>query len=163
MADPLHIDGLDELLGKIDTLEKMRAVTGALLAGGAHMKTAMQVYPDAKHLKREDVYGKPFQSDRQRKFFFYALAKGIIQVPYRRGGSPGSRNLKQQWTVAATNNGFSVEIGNATSYGPLVQGQGLQSRYAQAVGWQTEQQVLDREAPAVVAYVSDAIQKAVED
>lgn len=163
MADPLHIEGLEELLAKINTLEKMRMVTGALLAGGAHMKTAMQVYPDAKHFTRASIYGQPFQSDRQRKFFFYALAHGIIQVPYRRGSSPGSRNLKQQWTVAATNNGFTVEIGNATSYGPLVQGQGLQSRYAQAVGWQTDQQVLDREAPAVVKYVEDAIQQAVED
>jgi hypothetical protein len=158
MPDPvLHIEGLDALLAKIDRLAQLRWVGGALLDGGAHLKTALQVYPDTNRLTRASVYGKTFVSDKQRRFFFYAKSHGLIEVPYRRGSSPGSQNLKQQWTVAAYDNGLTVEIGNAVPYGPLVQGHARQTRYAKAVGWQTDQQVLDREAPAVVQYVKDAI------
>jgi hypothetical protein len=158
MPDPvLHIEGLEALLAKIDRLAQLRWVSGALLAGGSHLKSSMQVYPNANRLTRASVYGKTFQSSKQQRFFFWAKAKGVIQVPYRRGSSPGSQNLKQQWTVAALDNGLTVEIGNAVPYGPLVQGQGRQTLYAKAVGWQTDRQVLDREAPAVVQYVKDAI------
>lgn len=159
MPDPvLQIDGMEALLAKIDRLAQSRAVAGALLAGGAHLKTAMQVYPNASRPTRASIYGKPFQSRRQQRYFFYALKAGLIQVPYRRGSSPGSRNLKQQWTVQATNDGMTVEIGNNTPYGPLVQGQGRQSLYMKAVGWQTEKQVLAKEGPVVVAYVRTAIE-----
>jgi hypothetical protein len=158
MPDPsLRIEGLDALLAKLDRLAQLRWAGGALLAGGAHLKTAMQVYPDAARLTRASVYGKTFKSSRQQKFFFWAKAKGVIQVPYHRGSSPGSQNLKQAWTVAAYDNGLTVEIGNSVPYGPLMQKQGRQSLYAKAVGWQTDQQVLDRESPAVVQYLKDAI------
>ena len=164
MADStLHIEGLADLIAKIDRLSELREVGGALLAGGAHLKSAMQVYPDANRLTRASVYGKTFKSLKQQKYFFWALAKGLIAVPYRRGTSPGSRNLKQQWTVEATNNGLTVEIGNATPYGPLVQGPGTQSLYAKAVGWKDTDAVLARESPAVVQYVKDAIDQAVSE
>lgn len=161
MPPTLRIEGLDALLAKVDTLAKLEMVGGALLAGGAHISGAMQVYPPATRPTRASVYGQAFQSDRQRRFFFAAMRKGLIQVPYRRGQSPGSRNMKQGWTVAASNNGLTVEIGNIAPYGPLVQGAGTQSRYMAAVGWRTEQAVLDREAPAVVELLHDAIEKAV--
>lgn len=163
MANPLRIDGLEALITKLTALERLDAARGGLLAGGAHLKTAMQVYAPANRLTRASVYGQTFASAKQRRFFFYALRAGIIQVPYRRGSSPGSRNLKQQWTVAATNDGVTVEIGNATEYGPLVQGQGTQSLYAKAVGWQTDQAVLDRDGPAVVQYVKTSLETALAE
>lgn len=163
MADPLRIEGMDALLAKIATLQQLRMVEAGLLAGGAHMKTQMQKYPTQRAMTRASIYGSPFKSDKQRRFFFYALAKGMIQVPYRRGQSPGSRNLKQGWTVRSFNGGLSVEIGNAAPYGPLVQGQGRQSLYHKAAGWQTDEEVMDREGPAVIEYVRDEITRAISE
>lgn len=157
MPESPRIEGLAELIRKVETLQQMTAVQGALLEGGALVKTGMQQYPPQAHLSRKAVYGQSFQTDRQRKFFFYALKHGLIQVPYRRGQSPGSRNLKQQWSVIASNGGLTVEIGNVTPYGPLVQGSELQTGFARATGWQTDKQVLDREGPAVVGLVKESI------
>lgn len=151
------IQGLDKLVRKIETLAEMKAVAGALLAAGAHISGQMKIYPPANRPTRKSVYGKSFVSDRQRRYFFWAKRKGLIQVPYRRGQSPGSRNLKQQWTVAANESGLRVEIANSTPYGPLVQGQGRQTLYAKAIGWQTDAQVLERERPRVVQYLKSAI------
>lgn len=162
MPASMHIEGLEELLRRIQTLQKMREVTAALLAGGAHLKTQMQVYPPQAHLTRKSVYGQSFQSDRQRRWFFWALARGALTVPYRRGQSAGSRNLKQQWTVVASNSGLTVEIGNSTPYGPLMQSAVMQGRMAKAAGWQTDQQVLDRDGPKAVDFVKNQIQQTLD-
>lgn len=154
----LRIEGMEALLKKIDNLQKLNMVAGALLAGGAHLKSAMQVYPPQVRLTRKSVYGRSFQSDRQRKWFFAALREGKLQIPYRR-----TRNLANRWTVTDSNNGLTVEVGNNTAYGPMMQAQAAQGRYAKASGWQTEQQIIDREGPAVVTYVKDAIEKAVNE
>lgn len=144
-------DGLGPLIAKIDARIR-QAAAGGLLAGGAHIKAAMATYAAEKRLTRASIYGKSFVSDRQRKFFFYALKAGIIHVPYRR-----TKTLGNRWTVAASDDGLIVEVGNLTPYGPLVQGAGTQTKYMQAVGWQTDEQVLAKEGPAVVAYVKKAI------
>jgi hypothetical protein len=149
-----NVQGLDKLVRKIETLAQLKAVGGALLAGGAHLKTHMQVYPSANRPTRKSVYGRSFQSDRQRRFFFWAMRKGIIQVPYRRKAAGG---LAGRWTVTPSENGLRVEVANATPYGPLMQAKARQTLYAKAVGWQTDAQVLARETPVVVQYLKTAI------
>jgi hypothetical protein len=157
------IKGMAELLAKLDRLGKPDVAKGAMLQAGAYVAGKMKEYPPTSHLTRKAVYGKSFASTRQRKFFFWAMKSGKLQSPYRRGQSPGSRNLKQGWTVRALGDGLTVEVGNNAPYGPLVQGAGRQSLYHKASGWQTDQAVVDREAPAVVAYVKDAIDKALAE
>jgi hypothetical protein len=157
MPDALRLQGYDELLRKLDSLAKLRRVEGALKAAGAHLSGKLKRYPAQKRMTRASMYGQPFKSDRQRKYFFYALRKGLIQVPYRRGQSPGSRNLKQQWTVETYNSGLTVEVGNATPYGPYVQGHGRQALYHYLGGWKTEWDVMSEEGEQVLGFVKRAV------
>lgn len=154
----LEIEGLDALYAKLDRLAAMRRVSGALLAGGAMIKSAMQLYPAQVALTRKSVYGRSFVSDRQRRFFFYALKKGILHSPYRRTNVLGNK-----WTVEAQDGGLTVEVGNNTPYGPYVQSARLQTKYHKAAGWQTDAAVLERQAPAVVGLVRDAIQAEIDE
>ena len=159
MSENIRIEGVDALLAKIKSLAELAPVTGALLAAGGHLAGRFKQYPGQARISRQSVYGTPFVSARQRRFFFAALASGEIEVPYRRGSSPGSRNLKQNWAVRQLTP-LSVEIGNAAPYAPLVHGAGTQSRMMAAIGWPTDADVLEAERAALAAYVQDAVRRA---
>jgi hypothetical protein len=158
-----RMQGYEELLRKLETLGQLKQVGAAVKAGTAHLAGKMKVYPAQRRLTRQAVYGRSFVSDRQRRYFFYALKNGLIQVPYRRGQSPGSRNLKQTWTVTMSNNDLTGEAGTNTPYAPLVQGEGTQTKYHAAVGWKTEQTVLAEESDKVVGLIHDAIEQAINE
>jgi len=158
-----RMDGYGDLLAKLERLGQLRRVGAAVKAGTAHLAGKMKVYPARVSLTRKAVYGSTFKSDRQRRYFFYALGKGLIQVPYRRGQSSGSRNLKQTWTVVMRNNDLTGEAGTNTDYAPWVQGEGTQSKYHAAVGWKTEARVLQEEGDHVLGLIHDAIVAEIEE
>lgn len=161
MPAGIRIEGVEPLLAKLKALEELRGVQGALLAAGAHVAGRFKEYPGQTRLTRASVYGTTFVSEKQRRFFFAALARGEIEVPYRRGSSPGSRNMKQGWTVQALTP-LSVEVGNNAPYAQFVHGAGAQSRYMRAAGWRTDQQILDAERGTVTQYVQEAIRREIE-
>lgn len=158
-----RMEGYDELLSKLERLGQLKRVGAAVKAGTAHLAGKMKVYPARAHLTRKSVYGSSFKTDRQRRYFYYALKKGLIQVPYRRGQSPGSRNLKQTWTVTMSNNDLTGEAGTNTLYGPLVQGEGTQTKYHAAAGWKTEERVLQEDGDHVVGLIHDAIEQEIDE
>lgn len=161
MPAGIRIEGVEHLLAKLKSLEELKPVTGALLAGGAHVAGKFKEYPGQTRLTREAVYGTPFKSEKQRRYFFAALARGEIEVPYRRGSSPGSRNMKQGWTVQALTP-LSVEIGNNAPYAQIVHGAGRQSRFMAALGWRTDKQIVDAERATVAGYVQAVIRREIE-
>lgn len=155
MTEPgIHIEGMDALLAKIQTLKQLKQLRGTLLAAGAHVAGKLKEYPPASHRKQ------PFLSEKQRRYVFWAMGKGIIEIPYRRGQSPGSRNLKQQWTVVAESD-MRVMVNNPTPYGPLVQGKDEQARYHQATGWPTDEGVAESEMDTVVEFVEKGLEEIV--
>lgn len=54
---------------------------------------------------------QPFVSDKQRRFFFYALHAGIIRVPYQRTGT-----YLSAWSITKTKDGYDLS-GNASQNG----------------------------------------------
>ena len=155
MTTQIVIKGLDELTEKFDKIGQLDGVKAAMKNAGDHMEDAMKVYPAKPHFQHR----WPFVSDKQRRYFFWALKQGKIEVPYRRGQSPGSEDLGQRWTVATRDQGFTVIVGNNASYGPFVQSHDSQSKMMKVIGWKTDQQVLDENKGEVVEYIRDAIVK----
>lgn len=88
--------------------------------------------PEPFYLSRTEVYGEPFQSDKQRRWFFAALRNKKIEVPYRRGQSPGSEKSEQKWY--AKSEGYNTKIGNIASYAMYLHGD-EQSKYMVRKGW----------------------------
>lgn len=131
-----NIDQFRADMARMSDPGKFRDLVHAL---GIVIETAFKKYPTRNSPSRASVYGSAFASEKQRRYFFWALRSGAIQVPYRRGQSPGSRNLQQSWTTRMLTD-TSVEIGTAVPYGTLLMDAGRQSKYAEAVGWRTVQQ-----------------------
>jgi hypothetical protein len=121
-----------------------------LMAAGLHLKGKMAIYPPRKRM------AMGFVSAKQRKFFFWALRTGRIEVPYRRGLSPNSERLAQRWT--AVQRGLSTIVGNNASYAPYVQGN-RQSAYHKRVGWKTARDVLKAEKTRLLAIIVAELKK----
>jgi len=75
---------------------------------------------------------QPFKTDRQRRFFFWALRTGVIEVPYKRTGV-----LASSWRATKQGDAFwSLE--NSAAYAALVVGRGEQSFYHLNQWWVAE-------------------------
>lgn len=151
----IELEGIDALLAKIDTLAKLRFVANAVKLAALHIKGQIAQYPPASRRPQ------PFKTDKARRYFFWALGKGEIDVPYRRGVSPKSETLGRRWTISTRDAGLTAVIGNNTSYGQLVQGPGRQAQYHKITGWKTTEQVVAEEREFVTRMLREEISKAV--
>lgn len=131
----------------------------ATMAGALTALSYIKPYPQANRPSRSSVYGQTWKSEKQRRYFFFALRKGVIQVPYRRGLSPGSQRLGRSWTAKAIDD-TSVAIGTNVTYAPMVKDEGRQTRYMKAVGWTTIQQDVERGRTATMNAMNEAIRRA---
>jgi len=141
MATGIRINGMSEALRKINVLLKKQAVVRGVQKAAVFVKGEIAEYPPVKRLSRRQVYGETFASDKQRRFFFAALRDHKIDVPYRRGISPGSERHGQSWTVRPEKGGLRAVIGSDTSYGRRLQDAPKMSLYAAAVGWKPVQEI----------------------
>lgn len=153
MADSIRLEGMDALLKRISDLGRLRRVRAATKVAAAHVKRKFQEYPPASRRKQL------FKSAKQRRAFFAKLRSGEIEVPYVRGSSPGSRNLKQNWTLVEANEGLTQIVANATPYGPLVHDNEKQTRYHRETGWPTVDKVLEAERDVVINYLRQALER----
>jgi hypothetical protein len=162
----IEIRGVEALMGKLERLKKLEAVTAAMRAAALYLKGKLAKYPSQRSVSRASVYGAPFQSDRQRRWFFWALGAGEISVPYHRGEAASSERLGQSWTIEDKDMGFTQVIGNDTSYGSMVMGsytQGEQSEFMHASGWTPYDETVDFYEPYIVDKLQEAIEKELED
>lgn len=93
---------------------------------------------------------QPFKTDRQRRFFFWALENGVIQVPYPRTGT-----LANSWRTRQ--NGWADwVVENSTAYGVLVVGRGKQAKYHQGNWWVAED-VIEENVPELTERLSEEL------
>lgn len=130
----------------------------ATMAGALVALSHIKPYPEKNRPSRSSVYGQTWQSAKQRRYFFFALRKGIIQVPYRRGLSPGSQRLGRSWTAKQVDD-TSVAIGTNVTYARMVKDEGQQTRYMKAVGWTTIQQDIERGRREVMETMNTVIRR----
>ena len=85
-------------------------------------------------------YPKMLRTERQRRYFFWALKNGVITVPYHRTGKLGQ---SWTWKIDTTPSGLRGEIGTNMSYAKRVQHQGLQARIHQG-NWLTDYGAIEK-------------------
>lgn len=91
---------------------------------------------------------QPFKSDKSRRYFFAALRRGEIEVPYRRGQSPGSETYAKRWYVEVS--GLTATIGNNASYARYLSHETEQSGYMAARGWRKLKEVAEEKLPDII-------------
>ena len=155
----IEIQGLDEAIKKLDKLSQLRKVHAGIRAAGMYVKGKIATYPAQKHIPISAVGG--FKTDKSRRYFFWALKKGIIDVPYKRGISSGSEALGRKWTSKYDRNKFESVVGNNASYARLVQG-GKQTAMMKKIGWKTVDKVAKEETKKVGEMVFRAVKRAID-
>lgn len=142
----IEIKGADKLIAALQ--KEPEAMRRALQAAGEEagrrviLSTAgLKKYPGFYHAKQ------PFKSDKQRRFFFWALREGVIEVPYRRGLSPSSERYGTQFYIEPRGS-YNTAVGNRASYAEILGGEG-QSRYMAAGGWRKLAEVATEKLPQV--------------
>jgi len=129
----IEMRGLDQLLPKINSLGKELVDQVVEKVSDYSLEVMRTEQPDYKYVSRADAYpdapaGPGFFSDRQRRWFFAALASGELSIPYNRTGT-----LASGWTISRSGNSFVLS--NNVPYAPYVQGFAGQSRHERMVGW----------------------------
>jgi hypothetical protein len=137
-------------LARTDSDETQRQVTQAV---GEYLRGQLRKYPPYQYVSRRRAYGKPFQSDRQRRWFFAALRSGELTLPYQR-----TNRLKQGWKL--TRFGANDQLlTNEVPYARFVQ-QSPQARMMTYIGWRTQERVIYEEREQIQRVVNEAWNRA---
>jgi hypothetical protein len=146
----ITIEGMDELIAKLEKLGKLSTVHAALKAGGTHIKGLMTVYPP------ETMANNPGNPSGQ----WYDRGWG---VRYKGGGGrQTSEVLDSKWTLKYDKSKFEAVVGNNASYARFVQGvKGEQAKHMAGIGWKSIDTVAEEETKRVAEFVFDAVRRAI--
>ena len=151
----IDITGLPELQAYLKRLPP--AVADAVV--DAVSKLAIDIFqseqPSKKYVTRKAAYGQSFQSDKQRRWFFAALNKGAIQVPYNR-----TQAMRRAWKQIGA--GAKSIVANEAEGVEFVMGDGTQSRHEALVGWKTVSKMIKEHTPRIERVAIAAAQKAID-
>lgn len=121
------------------------------------VRNLMRIYEPQKSVSRRTAYGRTFQSRKQQRYFFWALAQGLIRVPHIR-----TFGMRDAWTIEGR--GKDTRVVNSTEAARYTMGDDTQSRHERLVGWHTVGWRLQHPgkevAQAAINGVRDAIKKA---
>jgi hypothetical protein len=140
---------ISEVLEKLD-MRVMKDVVADALGGAADIIRAdIKTYPG-----RQSSGPQQWKSDRQRRWFFAALRRGEIQVPYRRQGTLG-----RSWTREIDRSKPAAIIGTHVKYAPYVQDANRQAPMHARNAWTTAQDVVQKKSRAVVRFLEQALSR----
>jgi hypothetical protein len=101
-------------------------------------------YPAQKKAKQ------PFKTDKQRRWFFWALNNGMISVPYQRTG-----RLANSWGISRV--GWSdYAVRNSAPYSAIVIGKSTQSKYHLGHWW-VAQDIIDANKPELTKDLTEKL------
>jgi hypothetical protein len=121
-----------KLSSKLSDFERKRVLGQTLNEVGTFMRDKVREYPTYKVVSRRAAYGVPFFTDRQRRWFFWALGEGLIH--------PGQNNrtgtLGEGWRLIE--HAKQLDLVNEVPYAKHMQGTVTeQARQPRMVGWKS--------------------------
>lgn len=148
----ITITGAEDVIRRLGDIQSGRVLRPAMQGSLEVLRGDLARYPRPP----AHTWGKwQFVSDKQRRWFFWALRNGQITVPYRRTGSLG-----RLWTTKITGVGMHMygHVGNALgqSYGRYVQDKPRQALIHQG-RWSTVQDVAKKRIGAIKRLFEQAI------
>lgn len=121
------------LSDKLDSFERKDVLGQTLGEVAEFMQGKLRDYPPYRYVSRKAAYGVSFFSDRQRRWFFAALAEGRIK--------PGQNNrtgaLGEGWRIQQSGP-KQLDLVNEVPYAVYVQGTiTQQARQPRMAGWKS--------------------------
>ena len=154
MPIKLELLGVKELEAKLNKMP-IEVADETLTDVQDFMLNVLKLYPPKNYVTRKAAYGQTFQSDKQRRWFFWALNSGAISVPYSR-----TQGLAQGWHKVRT--GLSGYIVNNTPGAVYVMGERKQSRHEAMVGWKKPSEIIKEHMARINKIVDAAAKKAIK-
>ncbi len=106
-----------------------------------------------KYVTRKQAYGKTFQSDRQRRWFFAALDEGKILPGYPRRTGRTQRGYVQR----PTNGGYGVMIENKEEGAYYTRDDKGQARLNALAGWRKTMDVVSTNIVGAIRHAQAAV------
>ncbi len=155
----VRVTGIKEIQAKLKKLPGV-IVRDCELAVANYMLNQLvtKEIPPYKKVTRRSVYGVPFASDKQRRWFFFALSHGMIDVPYRRRGKAGG--IASRWHIQQTKN--NVFLYNDDPAATWVYGDTTQNKLIGRIGWKTISTITDKKKKQLDRVLDRAAKKALK-
>ena len=152
----MEIEGMEELIKKLEELGKMSKVHAGIRAAGMYVKGLMTVYPDETAANLPAGPGSHWY--KRGTGSFYWRIRDNAKVSYGKK----SEVLSSKWTSKYNKSKFEAVIGTNVSYAKFVQGpKGTQSKTMKKIGWKGVDVVAKEETKRVQEYVFDAVRRAI--
>jgi hypothetical protein len=120
-------------------MQNIAPLTNAIAAGAEYLRDQVARYPT--QFSHPHI---PEWTDKQRKWFFWALRTGQIQVPYVRKGA-----LAASWVVSVQ--GLTATVGTSLGYAPLVKSERM-TMYHRITGHETVTFTAQQASPRIFTY-----------
>ena len=118
---------------KLTSFERKDVLGQTLGEVSEFMRDKLRDYPSYRYVSRKAAYGQSFSSDRQRRWFFWALGSGLIKP----GQDNRTRTLAEGWQINQTGP-HQIDLFNDVPYAKFVQGTVTeQARQPRMVGWKS--------------------------
>ena len=115
-----------------------------------YLLNVLRAYPPYRKVTRESVYGQPFQSDRQRRWFFANLNSGDLQVPYQR-----TQGVSRGWEIIGS--GERTILVNEAPGAQYAYGG---NRLLSAIGWKRLAVMVEERKGKIQDIIKAAVKKA---
>lgn len=152
----IKIEGMKELVQKLERIERLDAIKPAIKAAAAHVKSVVNVYPPASEGNQPKAAwtpGGPNSWYQRGRGPFWIVKSGQVH------SKKSSETLGRRWTTSTKNNGLTGVVGNNVSYGPYVQDEEKQASFHAARGWKTIQTAAEEEAKTVTEFIRRAVER----
>jgi len=157
----LEITGVEKLVKALDPRKAQRVMMATMINAADIVRREFKEYPP-RPTEAEGRAAFARMSDKARRYFFWALKHGQIEVPYRRGQSPGSQKLGASWTrkVRRFSRGIEGVIETNVTYAPWVMKRGQQAPIHEG-RWATIEDRMEKVQGKVVRLFEAALRRAV--
>lgn len=154
----IKVRGIEELKQFLADLPRgtmrdgIKAAGEYLIGNDAHGLKHLVKY---KYVSRKSAYGVTFFSDKQRRWFFWALGEGIINP----GADNRTGNTADGWHYSTSANGYQAKLYNDTQGAKYVQGDATQARQPAKVGHRKVSDVISTNINGAIQAAERAVQK----
>ena len=150
-VDVQGIQNLQEKLSKLGGLAAPQIAEDV----AEYLKNVVQTeQPTPNMVSRKAAYGQTFQSDKQRRWFFAALADGSLQVPYKR-----TQGMRNAWRVIGKG-GLNPMLVNETEAAYWTMGE-VQARQPAMVGWKKLDDIVKSRMYQIKGVANAAVKKVI--
>jgi len=143
---------VDRLFRKLDRLAAESVLRAPMEESLQILQDDLTDYPGPP----QRPYPKMLRTAKQRRYFFWALKQGIIQVPYVRTGKLGQ---SWTWEITQTSAGLRGGVGTNLGYAKWVQKEDSQARIHRG-NWLTDARAVDQRRAEIGRRFAAAIRRA---